>query len=86
MVLSMTIFGTIGAFVRWFSLSSGELALLRALMALLLIGGYLLIRGGKISLKLSKRTPISATLYLPATILQQEAHNLNGRLLICPKH
>ena len=55
MVLSMTIFGTIGAFVRWISLSSGELALLRALMALALIGGYLLIRGGKISLKLSKR-------------------------------
>lgn len=55
MVLSMTIFGTIGAFVRGISLSSGELALLRALMALVLIGGYLLIRGGRISLKLSRR-------------------------------
>ena len=58
MVLSMTIFGTIGAFVRGISLSSGELALFRALMALVLIGGYLLIRGGKISLKLSKRDVI----------------------------
>ena len=55
MVASMTIFGTIGAFVREISLSSGELALLRALMALVLIGGYLLIRGGKISLKLSRK-------------------------------
>ena len=52
MVLSMTVFGTIGAFVREISLSSGELALFRALMALVLIGGYLLIFGGKISLKL----------------------------------
>ena len=51
----MTVFGTIGAFVREISLSSGELALFRALMALVLIGGYLLIRGGKISLKLSKK-------------------------------
>ena len=55
MVLSMTVFGTIGAFVRGISLSSGELALFRALMALVLIGGYLLIRGGKISLNLSKK-------------------------------
>ena len=55
MVASMAIFGTIGAFVREISLSSGELALLRALMALVLIGGYLLIRGGKISLKLSRK-------------------------------
>lgn len=55
MVLSMIIFGTIGAFVREISLSSGELALFRALMALVLIGGYLLIRGGKISLNLSKK-------------------------------
>ena len=53
MILSMAVFGTIGAFVREISLSSGELALFRALMALVLIGGYLLIRGGKISLKLS---------------------------------
>ena len=55
MVTSMAIFGTIGAFVRGISLSSGELALFRALMALVLIGGYLLIRGGKISLNLSKK-------------------------------
>ena len=55
MVLSMTVFGTIGAFVREISLSSGELALFRALMALVLIGGYLLIFGGKISLNLSKK-------------------------------
>lgn len=55
MIVSMAIFGTIGAFVREISLSSGELALLRALMALILIGGYLLIRGGKISLDLSRK-------------------------------
>lgn len=55
MITSMAIFGTIGAFVREISLSSGELALFRAIMALVLIGGYLLIRGGKISLNLSKK-------------------------------
>jgi hypothetical protein len=42
-ILSMTIFGTIGLFVRNINLSSGEIALYRAVMAIILIGLYLLI-------------------------------------------
>ena len=36
------IFGTLAPFVRGISVSSGELALYRAVMAALLVGGYLL--------------------------------------------
>lgn len=43
LVLSMSIFGTLAVFVRNISVSSGELALYRAILAALLIGGYLLI-------------------------------------------
>ena len=39
----MTIFGTLGLFVRGISVSSGELALYRAVLAALLIGLYLLV-------------------------------------------
>lgn len=42
-IASMTIFGTLGLFVRGISVSSGELALYRAVLAALLIGLYLLV-------------------------------------------
>ncbi len=42
LILSMVIFGTIGLFVRNISVSSGELALYRAVLAASLIGCYLL--------------------------------------------
>ena len=42
-IASMTIFGTLGLFVRGISVSSGELALYRAILAALLIGLYLLV-------------------------------------------
>ena len=42
LVLSMSIFGTLAVFVRNISVSSGELALYRAILAALLIGSYLL--------------------------------------------
>ena len=42
LVLSMAIFGTLAVFVRNISVSSGELALYRAILAAILIGGYLL--------------------------------------------
>ena len=51
LIISMTIFGTIGLFVRNISVSSGELALYRALMAAILIGFYLVISKQPISLK-----------------------------------
>ena len=48
MAVSMAVFGTIGFFVRNISVSSGELALYRAVLAALLIGAYLLITKQKI--------------------------------------
>lgn len=42
--LSMVIFGTLALFVRNISLSSGEVALFRAMLAALLIGAYLLFK------------------------------------------
>ena len=43
LIMSMTVFGTLGLFVRNISVSSGELALYRAVLAALLIGVYLLV-------------------------------------------
>ena len=43
-LLSMAVFGTIAPFARWISVSSGELALYRAILGAALIGVYLLIR------------------------------------------
>lgn len=47
---SMAIFGTIGVFVRNIALPSGEIAFFRALLAVLLIGGYLLVTKRRITL------------------------------------
>lgn len=47
-ILSMVSFGTLAPFVRNIAVSSGELALYRALLAALLIGSFLLITGQKI--------------------------------------
>ena len=47
LILSMSIFGTLAVFVRNISVSSGELALYRAILATLLIGSYLLISSKK---------------------------------------
>lgn len=43
MIVSMLVFGTLGLFVRYVPLPSGELALYRALSATVLLTGYLLI-------------------------------------------
>lgn len=55
MILSMTIFGTLGLFVRNIPVSSGKLALYRAVLAALLIAGYLLLTGQKIPLAKIRR-------------------------------
>lgn len=55
LIASMTIFGTIGLFVRYIPVSSGELALYRALMAAALIGIYLLLTKQKIPFHKIKR-------------------------------
>ncbi|MDO5410718.1 MAG: DMT family transporter [Lachnospiraceae bacterium] len=48
LISSMVIFGTLGLFVRHIPVSSGELALCRAVLAAILIGVYLLGSGSKI--------------------------------------
>lgn len=55
----MVIFGTLGPFVRNISVTSGELALYRAVMAMLMIAGFLLIRKEKIPVKeIKKEIPL----------------------------
>ena len=59
LVISMTVFGTIGLFVRNINLPSGEIALYRAVLAALLIGIFLLITKQKISFaKIKKELPL----------------------------
>jgi len=55
MIFSMTIFGTLGVFVRNIPVSSGELALYRAVLAAVLIALYLGATGQKIPFKNIKR-------------------------------
>lgn len=55
MIASMTIFGTLGLFVRNIPVSSGELALYRAVLAALLIGVFLRATGQKIPFAHIKR-------------------------------
>ena len=59
LIVSMAIFGTLGLFVRYIQVSSGELALYRAVMAAFLIGMYLLITGNKIPFRnIKKEVPL----------------------------
>ena len=48
MIVAMAIFGTLAPFIRNISVSSGELALYRAVLAAALIGGFLLLTKKKI--------------------------------------
>ena len=48
LIIAMTIFGTIGVFVRGIPLTSGEIALWRAVMATVILGVVLLVTGQKI--------------------------------------
>ena len=57
-ITSMVIFGTLAPFVRNIQVTSGELALYRAILAVVLIGGYLLVTGQKIPMqKIAKEIP-----------------------------
>ncbi len=59
MIISMVAFGTIAVFVRAVKVTSGELALYRAVLAAVLLGGYLLVTGQKISFRsISKSVPL----------------------------
>ena len=61
------IFGTLAPFVRGISVSSGELALYRAVMAALLVVGYLLVSGQKLALRANRRE--AALLLLSGTAM-----------------
>lgn len=51
LILSMITFGTLAPFVRNISVTSGELALYRAVLAAILIGSFLLSTGQKLSFR-----------------------------------
>ena len=55
LIASMTIFGTLGWFVQRISVSSGELALYRAIMAAAMIGLFLLLTRQKIPFRSIKK-------------------------------
>lgn len=55
MSVAMLIFGTLAPFVRGVNVGSAELALYRAVLATVLVGGFLLITKQKISLRSIKR-------------------------------
>lgn len=59
LITSMTIFGTLGLFVRNIPVSSGELALYRAILAALLIAVFLILTKQKIPFsKIKKEVPL----------------------------
>lgn len=55
MITAMGIFGTVGIFVKKIPLSSGEIALFRAIIAILAIVGFQMIRKKKLCYKLIKK-------------------------------
>lgn len=59
LIVSMAVFGTLGPFVRNIPVSSGELALYRAVLAALLIAAFLLVTGQKIPFaRIKKEVPL----------------------------
>lgn len=74
LVASMAIFGTLAPFVRNIPVSSGELALYRAVLAALLISSYLLITRQKINFKAIGRE-------LPLLLFSGMAMGINWILL-----
>ena len=74
LLLSMIIFGTLGPFVRNIPVSSGELALYRAVLAELIIAVFLLCTGQKIPFSAIKRE-------IPLLLISGAAIGINWILL-----
>ena len=55
LIVSMVMFGTLGPFVRNIPLPSAELALYRAILAIVLIGVFLLVTGQRIPFRSIKK-------------------------------
>ncbi len=79
LILSMSIFGTLAIFVRNIPLPSGELALYRAVLAALLIGGYLLFSPDRLRFSSIKKE-------LPLLLLSGAAMGINWILLFQAYH
>jgi len=61
LIISMAIFGTIGIFTKYIPLPSAEIALYRAILAIILLSGYLMITKMKFNFKaIQKELPILA--------------------------
>jgi len=61
LTVAMAVFGTLGPFVRNIAVSSGELALYRAILAVILLAGYLLATGQKIPVRsIGRELPLLA--------------------------
>lgn len=71
---AMAVFGTIGLFVKSVNVSSGELALYRALLAIVLIGGFMLCTRQRIVFREIRRQ-------LPLLLLSGAAMGFNWILL-----
>ena len=71
---SMAIFGTIALFVKNIPLSSGEIALFRAVLALVFIAGYLIVTKSRLPLREMKKA-------LPLLFLSGGAMGINWILL-----
>ena len=74
LIISMIVFGTLGLFVRNISVSSGELALYRAILAALLIAAFLFVTKQKIPFHEIKRE-------IPLLLLSGVAMGFNWILL-----
>ena len=74
LIASMAIFGTLGPFVRQISVTSGELALYRAVMAAVMIGLFLMITGQRIPFAAIKKS-------LPLLLISGMAMGFNWILL-----
>lgn len=55
LVLSMCIFGTIGAFRRWIPIPSGTLALFRSVIAVICLVGVLFLKKGRLDMAAAKK-------------------------------
>ncbi len=74
LIVSMTIFGTIGIFTKFIPLPSAEIALYRAILAVVLLSGYLLVTKTKFNFALIKKD-------LPILALSGAAMGMNWVLL-----
>lgn len=74
LIASMFIFGTLGPFVRNIPLESGELALCRAVLASVLIGGYMVVSKNRIVFSEIRKE-------LPLLLLSGMAMGINWMLL-----